>query len=106
MLPCPLHVPLMMAFLTIGPCKLIIPLALHLGTSGEFSGIWVLMEAVVPKFREAPVNQQYLAHIEQSAQKYVIFPAGRRSFRSASDLMTRIGARTGATGLIFSTAPP
>jgi len=39
-------------------------------TSGEFFGVWERVKPVVPAIRELFVNKQFLAHLEQAAQRY------------------------------------
>jgi hypothetical protein len=39
-------------------------------TSGEFFGVWEAVKAVVPQFREKFVSRQFLANLEQAAQRY------------------------------------
>jgi hypothetical protein len=39
-------------------------------TSGEFFGVWDRVKPVVPQIRERFVNKQFLAHLEQAAQRY------------------------------------
>lgn len=39
-------------------------------TSGEFFGIWERVKPIVPQARELFVNKQFLAHLEQAAQRY------------------------------------
>lgn len=39
-------------------------------TSGEFFGVWERVKPVVPQAREVFVNKQFLAHLEQAAQRY------------------------------------
>src|SRR5215467_4762419 len=43
-------------------------------TSGEFFGVWERVKPIVPQARELFVNKQFLAHMEQAAQRYVSFP--------------------------------
>jgi hypothetical protein len=39
-------------------------------TSGEFFGVWERVKAVVPQFRQAFANPQFLAHLEKAAQRF------------------------------------
>ncbi len=39
-------------------------------TSGEFFGVWDRMKPVVKEAREAFANKQFLAHMEQAAERY------------------------------------
>ncbi len=39
-------------------------------TSGEFFGVWERVKPTVPQGREMFKNKQFLAHLEQAAQRY------------------------------------
>ena len=39
-------------------------------TSGEFFGVWEAVKPVVPQFREKFVSKDFLANLEQAAQRY------------------------------------
>ena len=39
-------------------------------TSGEFFGVWEFVKPIVPQARERFVNKQFLAHLENAAQRY------------------------------------
>src|SRR5437868_14218321 len=39
-------------------------------TSGEFFGVWEMIKAVVPQFRERFKMNGYLAHMEKAAKRY------------------------------------
>jgi hypothetical protein len=39
-------------------------------TSGEFFGVWELVKPIVPQSRERFANKQFLAHLEEAAQRY------------------------------------
>jgi hypothetical protein len=39
-------------------------------TSGEFFGVWERVKPIVPQMRELFANKQFLAHLEQAAQRY------------------------------------
>ncbi len=46
-------------------------------TSGEFFGVWERVKPVVPQAREVFVNKQFLAHLEQAAQRYEAWSESR-----------------------------
>jgi hypothetical protein len=39
-------------------------------TSGEFFAVWERVKAVVPQFRQAFANPQFLAHLEKAVQRF------------------------------------
>jgi hypothetical protein len=39
-------------------------------TNGEFFGVWEAVKPIVPQARERFVSQQFLAHLEKTAQRY------------------------------------
>lgn len=46
-------------------------------TSGEFFGVWERVKAVVPQFRQAFANPQFLAHLEKAAQRFETWSESR-----------------------------
>ena len=46
-------------------------------TSGEFFGVWERIKAVVPQFRQAFANPQFLAHLEKAAQRFEAWSESR-----------------------------
>ena len=46
-------------------------------TSGEFFGVWEFVKPIVPQARERFVNKQFLAHLENAAQRYEVWIESR-----------------------------
>ena len=46
-------------------------------TSGEFFGVWERVKGVVPQFRQAFANPQFLAHLEKAAQRFEAWSESR-----------------------------
>ena len=46
-------------------------------TSGEFFGVWERVKPVVPAMRQLFVSNQFLAHLEQAAQRYEAWSESR-----------------------------
>jgi len=46
-------------------------------TSGEFFGVWERIKAVVPQFRQAFANPQFLARLEKAAQRFEAWSESR-----------------------------
>lgn len=46
-------------------------------TSGEFFGVWERIKRVVPQFRQAFANPQFLAHLEKAAQRFEAWSESR-----------------------------
>lgn len=69
-------------------------------TSGEFFGVWERVKAVTPAARERFVNKQFLAHLEQAAQRYEAWSESRNPGQIAAmrQFMQQMRPQTSAAG--------